>query len=163
MSMQFIEEAYIGQQMVYSIKKKQMPDFRPGEYIIYQNGERFEIGKIKRVTDDGAFVYYNEGDTAAKTPFDCMHKLVNASTIKADSLGGEAPETTNEERIRSLSTERLARYIYDLGNGREYCYGHCAFQDNEEACSVAQDRQGGCIDGVIRWLKSTSVRKDGFK
>lgn len=92
MSMQFIEEAYIGQQMVYANKKKQMPDFKPGEYIVYQNGERFEIGKIKRVTDDGAFVYYHEGDTAAKTPFDCMHKLVNAYTIKADSLGGKSEE-----------------------------------------------------------------------
>lgn len=68
-----------------------MPDFKPGEYIIYQNGERFELGKIKRVTDDGAFVYYHEGDTAAKTPFDCMQKLINAYTIKADSLGGEDP------------------------------------------------------------------------
>lgn len=73
-------------------RAKRMHDFKPGEYIIYQNGERFEIGKIKRVTDDGAFVYYHEGDTAAKTPFDCMHKLVNAYTIKADSLGGKSEE-----------------------------------------------------------------------
>jgi len=68
-----------------------MDKFQPGEYIIYTNGDRFEIGKIKRVTDDGAFVYYHEGDTAAKTPFDCIHKLINAYTIKADSLGGEDP------------------------------------------------------------------------
>lgn len=65
-----------------------MEEFKAGEYIIYQNGERFEIGKIKRITNDGAFVWYHEGETAAKTPFDCMHKLVNGFTIKATSLGG---------------------------------------------------------------------------
>ena len=58
------------------------------ELIIYQNGERFEIGKIKKLTDDGAFVYYHEGDTASKTPYDCMHKIINAFTIKNTSLGG---------------------------------------------------------------------------
>lgn len=65
-----------------------MEEFKAGEYIIYQNGEGFEIGKIKRITNDGAFVWYHEGETAAKTPFDCMHKLVNGFTIKATSLGG---------------------------------------------------------------------------
>ncbi|MBO6269428.1 MAG: hypothetical protein J6N19_09850 [Clostridium sp.] len=65
-----------------------MVEFKEGEYIVYQNGERFEIGKIKRITNDGAFVWYHEGETAAKTPFDCMHKLVNGFTIKATSLGG---------------------------------------------------------------------------
>lgn len=63
--------------------------FKEGELIVYQNGDRFEIGKIKRITEDGAFVWYHEGETAAKTPFDCMHKLVNAYTILKNSLGGE--------------------------------------------------------------------------
>lgn len=63
--------------------------WKPGELIIYQNGDRFEIGKIKRITEDGAFVWYHEGETAAKTPFDCMHKLVNGYVIEQESLGGE--------------------------------------------------------------------------
>lgn len=67
-------------------------EFKEGEYIIYQNGDSFEIGKIKRLTDDGAFVYYHDGDTAALTPFDCMHKIVNAYTIKNTSLGSEDKE-----------------------------------------------------------------------
>ena len=62
--------------------------FEPGEYIIYQNGSRYEIGRIKRITEDGAFVYYSSGDTAAKTPFECMHKLVNRYVIGETSLGG---------------------------------------------------------------------------
>ena len=66
-----------------------MSDFKEGEYIIYRNGEQYEIGRIKRITDDGAFVWYSNGETAAKTPFDCMHKIVNAYTIKQTLLGGE--------------------------------------------------------------------------
>lgn len=71
-----------------------MSDFKPGEYIIYQNGARFELGRIKRVDKNGAFVFYSEGDTAAKTPFDCMHKLTNAYVIKQTSLGGCGREET---------------------------------------------------------------------
>ena len=66
-----------------------MADFKEGEYIIYRNGDRYEIGRIKRITDDGAFVWYSEGETAAKTPFDCMHKLVNGCVIRETTLGGE--------------------------------------------------------------------------
>ncbi len=63
-------------------------DFKPDDLIIYHNGDNYEIGRIKRVTNDGAFVWYHEGETASKTPFDCMYKLRNAYTVKATSLGG---------------------------------------------------------------------------
>lgn len=63
-------------------------NFCEGELIIYQNGDRYEIGKIKRITDTGAFVYYSDGDTAAKTPFYCMHKLTNSYVVTNTSLGG---------------------------------------------------------------------------
>lgn len=66
-----------------------MSEFKEGEYIIYNNGDRFEIGKIKRIVRDGAFVWYHEGDTASKTPFDCMHKIINGYVIKKTSLNSE--------------------------------------------------------------------------
>ena len=31
---------------------------------------------------------YHEGETGAKTPYDCMHKLQNEYTIKDTTLGG---------------------------------------------------------------------------
>ena len=62
--------------------------YEVGEYIIYVNGDRFELGRIKSLTDDGAFVCYHEGETAAKTPYVCMNKLVNEYTIKTTTLGG---------------------------------------------------------------------------
>ena len=64
-------------------------DFYEGEYIIYRNGEKYELGRIASLRDDGAFVCYHEGETAAKTPYDHMHKLMNAYTIKGTSLGGD--------------------------------------------------------------------------
>ena len=36
--------------------QKEMEKFKEGEYIIYVNGDRYEIGKIKRIVRDGAFV-----------------------------------------------------------------------------------------------------------
>ncbi len=63
-------------------------EYKEGELIIYQNGDRYEIGKIKRLTPTGAFVWYSEGDTASKTPYEVMHKLTNAYTIKETALGG---------------------------------------------------------------------------
>ena len=59
-----------------------------GEYIVYVNGDRHEIGRVKSLREDGAFVCYHEGETAAKTPYDCMHKLVNGHCIKKSTLGG---------------------------------------------------------------------------
>ncbi len=62
--------------------------FKEGEYIIYINGDQYQIGKVKRIVNDGAFVWYHSGDTASKTPFDCMHKLVNGYLIGETNLGG---------------------------------------------------------------------------
>lgn len=67
-----------------------MADYKAGQYVIYRNGDSYEIGKIKRVVDDGAFVYYSSGDTASKTPFDCIHPIVNEYVIDKTSLGGRA-------------------------------------------------------------------------
>lgn len=74
------------------MKKREETAFKAGDLVIYRNGDRYEIGKIKRIVPDGAFVWYSEGDTAAKTPFDCMHPLTNAYTVKKTTLGGESCE-----------------------------------------------------------------------
>lgn len=63
-------------------------DYDVGEYIIYINGERMEIGRIKSLRNDGAFVAYHDGETGAKTPYDCMHKILNSHVIKDTTLGG---------------------------------------------------------------------------
>lgn len=60
-----------------------------GDYVIYQDSATTcQIGKIKRITERGAFVYYHEGDTAALTPFDKLIPIRNDYTIKSTTLGG---------------------------------------------------------------------------
>lgn len=66
-----------------------MDKYSVGEYIIYLNGEKYELGRIKSLQEDGAFVTYHEGETAAKTPYSHMYKLINRHCIVSTSLGGD--------------------------------------------------------------------------
>lgn len=65
-----------------------VPDYKVGQYIVYHNGDRYEIGRIKKLCSTGAFVCYSEGETAAKTSYDDMHPLVNDHCIIRTELGG---------------------------------------------------------------------------
>ncbi len=49
-----------------------MTKFKKGELFIYINGDRAELGKVKRKNNNGDsyFCYYSSGETAAKTPVD---------------------------------------------------------------------------------------------
>ena len=54
--------------------------FEIGEIVIYKpdyDTNAMEIGEIKRICDDGCFVYYHKGDTAAKTEFKNLVKIKN--------------------------------------------------------------------------------------
>lgn len=65
-----------------------MDEFKVGQYIVYVNGKHYELGRIKSLHSDGAFVAYHSGETGAKTPYDLMHPLVNAFVIEKTMLGG---------------------------------------------------------------------------
>lgn len=70
-----------------------MKNFKVGELVVYVSKDskgniyRVEIGKIKRLCKDGAFVYYHLGDTAAKTNYCDLYTLTNAYTIEKENLG----------------------------------------------------------------------------
>lgn len=66
-----------------------MNRFHVGQYIIYVNGDCYEIGRIKSIQPDGAFIAYHDGETGAKTPYSYMHSIQNEYTIKETSLGGD--------------------------------------------------------------------------
>ena len=70
--------------------------FVRGELFVYVNGDRWELGMVKRPnnTGDGYFCWYSTGDTAANTPTRCMHKLANHGWTKVEGLLRAA---TNEE------------------------------------------------------------------
>jgi hypothetical protein len=55
--------------------------FKAGDYVIYLKGDTCEIGKIKRITPDGAFVWYHIGSTCACTPLNRLIKITNSYVI----------------------------------------------------------------------------------
>ena len=68
-------------------------ELKPGDLVIYSDGYVFRIGKVKRVTEDGAFVWYHTGETASLSPMECLHKLENSHVIIEERLGGDAGKT----------------------------------------------------------------------
>lgn len=62
--------------------------FKPGELFVYTNGSHWELGQVKRVAVEGEayFCWYSTGDTAARTPIECMHKLENAGFSHVECL-----------------------------------------------------------------------------
>lgn len=96
------------------------PEFEEGELIVYQNGDTFEIGEIKRMCDDGAFVYYHEGDTASKTPFENMHKLRNAYCIKQTSLALDRPRCGSCKNFSECSAMTDIEAFTDASRCNEY-------------------------------------------
>lgn len=78
-----------GKQCSYTCwnRAKAKTNFEENEIVICQMGDSFEIGKIKELRDDGAFVWYHSGDTAAKTPYENIHKIKNAAYLTDAILG----------------------------------------------------------------------------
>lgn len=74
-----------------------MDNYKVGQYIIYHNGDHYELGRIKTLHPDGAFVAYHSGETGAKTPYDMMHPLVNGFVIQKTMLGGLYFEQEEQE------------------------------------------------------------------
>jgi hypothetical protein len=72
-------------------ERETLNEFKPGDLFIYRNGDRYEIGKVKGIKDD-THCWYHEGETAASTSVDVMHKIMNDFCIKKTSLGGVAEE-----------------------------------------------------------------------
>lgn len=56
---------------------------------------------------------------------------------------------TNRQRIQQMSDEELAEYLFDRGNGCEYCYGICAYQYD---CDGHDHAQEFCIEQIVKWL-----------
>ena len=65
-------------------------EFKEGQYVVYHNEStnHYELGRIKTLTENGAFVAYHSGETGAKTPYDLIYPLINEYVIQKTSLGG---------------------------------------------------------------------------
>jgi len=95
-------------------------DFKEGELIVYVNGDTFAIGEIKRICEEGAFVYYHEGDTASLTPFENMHKLQNAYCIKQTSLAKYRPRCESCKHFSICSAKTDIEATTDASKCNDY-------------------------------------------
>lgn len=95
-------------------------DFKEGELIVYVKGTTAQIGEIKRICDEGAFVYYHIGDTASLTPFENMHKLQNAYCIKQTSLALYRPRCGSCKHFSECTATTDIETTTDASNCREY-------------------------------------------
>ena len=59
---------------------------------------------------------------------------------------------TNREKIMQMSDEELAEYLFERGNGTEYCYGICTEQDNCLYWPNIKCEQ--CLQHIVDWLNS---------
>ena len=87
--------------------------FKENELVVFigkaPDGEIYtvEIGKIKKLCNDGAFVYYHTGDTAAKTNYEDLYKIRNAYAI--DNLGGQSDEKIHGLKMNSNTLKQLEK------------------------------------------------------
>ena len=78
------------------MEKEEFPQYVEGEAVLYQNGDRFELGIVKRVCgDDEYFIWYHTGDTAARTHARHLHKISNRYAFHVIRLDPD----DNERRI----------------------------------------------------------------
>ena len=88
--------------------------FEFGDYVLYSNGSKREVGRVLRMFDDGlsAYVCYHEGCTAARTPIE-MLKLLDVHQLK--NLDFKVPYD-----ITKLGYHRFDKYCPDYDP--ECCY-----------------------------------------
>lgn len=69
------------------------PMYNVGEAVLYQNGDKFELGIVKSLCGhDEYFIWYHTGDTAARTHARHLHKISNDyafNIIRLDTDGKE--------------------------------------------------------------------------
>ncbi len=83
----------------YEQEEVEYPEYKVGETVLYQNGDKFELGIIKTVILDSEyyptneyFVWYNTGDTAARTHARYLHKISNDYAFTITRLDPEGKE-----------------------------------------------------------------------
>lgn len=80
--------------LIYESNSKEIIDtYSVGEVVIYQNGNKFELGIIKSVCgNDEYFVNYHTGDTATRTHAIYLHKIANSYAFHVYRLDTEDNE-----------------------------------------------------------------------
>lgn len=89
--------------------------FEFGDYVLYSNGGKQDVGRVLRMSKDGlsAYVCYHEGCTAARTPVN-MLKLLDLKQLK--DMNFRIPYA-----VTKLGYHRFNKHCPDYDP--ECCYG----------------------------------------
>lgn len=82
---------------------------------------------------------------------DMLHAFVTSADIGRKITRGteRSMSMTNEQRIKAMTTEELANYLFERGNCQEYCADICSYQRN---CDNRKD-DSFCIKKIMEWLR----------
>lgn len=107
-----------------------------GDLVIYvlkdSNGNIYkcEIGKIKRIDGDSAFVYFHSSETASKTNLSDLIKIDNQSYIQLTMLGKNITEKAliagyyeeDESYVVELHKDKINEILKEIFNANEIKY-----------------------------------------
>lgn len=107
-----------------------------GDLVVYvpkdSNGNIYkcEIGKIKRIDGDSAFVYFHSGKTASKTNLSDLMKIDNQSYIQLTMLGKNITEKAliagyyeeDKSYVVELHKDKIDEILKEIFNANEIKY-----------------------------------------
>ncbi len=76
---------------------------KKGDYVIYQNGPRAELGRVLSMVDERtARVCFHGGCTSAATDVSLLTPLCNSYVIESTSLGHHVFDKTCPDRVDAV-------------------------------------------------------------
>lgn len=84
---------------------------KEGSFVVYTM--KNELGLVKRITDDGCFVWYHMGGTAAKSPFHIIEPIYPHQVLQNTFSNEYAKKSLIERRLRMLTGGDVSDLIDD--------------------------------------------------
>jgi hypothetical protein len=128
-------------------------EFQEGELVIAVCGDRYEVGKIKRLTDGAAFVWYHTGDTAAKTPLGMLHHISNSYVVEASLLNTCHASDDEINQAMSAATYAMSRRSPTLDDS---CMTACTLPSLGDCVKASHDNS---VDASVSALRQYAVQK----
>lgn len=134
--------------------------FTEGELFVYVNGDRWELGMVKRPnnTGDGYFCWYSTGDTAANTPVDHMHKLENHGFTKMEGLLRAATSVSDATGERQGAGTRRKVYLVETSDDLIESWHPVGVYLHREAAEDCAESLRGEYDGIRQFARVVELK-----
>lgn len=115
-----------------------MNKFNKGEVVLYQNGERFELGIVKEVAGNKYRVWYHTGDSTALTDESLLHKVDNLYAFNV------IRKSANNKDINLCPARQLASRIL----GQVELYGDFYYQVEDWLTDFLEGNEHDLPEGI---------------